>query len=244
MQTLQYSSKIVKYLITTILFFSHTAFANDLYPKEERKTCVITCASCELGTATAKLLADDYDLILMGRNVTKLKQLQEELKKTHPGEYEICVLDFHSIASRNSFKDYLTRDNLSISGMVLIIPRPQFQGKSLIQDEIAWLEIMKTTFTGPMEILKYTIPHLADYSKIVVVAGTKSVQSQPDYDISSIIPRMWATYTKALSQYLKTKGTASINMLSPGVATTLNEKTEGTKPQEVAQKIKLLLTQK
>lgn len=44
-------------------------------------TIIVTCASGELGSAIAKLLAQDHDLILTGRDLTKLQQLQGELRK-------------------------------------------------------------------------------------------------------------------------------------------------------------------
>lgn len=50
--------------------------------------------------------------------------------------------------------------NSVISGFILITPRPQFQGKKLIQEEDIWLEAFQNTFTGPLEALKVVLPHL------------------------------------------------------------------------------------
>jgi len=54
---------------------------------QKRNTFIITGASGELGGATARQLAHDYDLILTGRDLKKLKDLQEELNITHSGQY-------------------------------------------------------------------------------------------------------------------------------------------------------------
>jgi 3-oxoacyl-[acyl-carrier protein] reductase len=243
-------------------------FANNPVAKEERKTVIITGASGELGGATARLLAQDYDLILTGRDLARLKKLQEELKTTNSGHYDICSLDFISNSSRESFKNYLNQFHTSIAGLVLITPRPQFYGKALIEEEKIWLEVFQSTFTGPLEALKIVLPYLCNPSKIVIIAGTTSIQLQPDYGPTCVIRRMWTTYAKALSHQLGPQG-ISINTLSPGVVLTnfheerIQKKAHETglayeeqmkkevaniplrrhaKPQEVAKTIKFLLS--
>ncbi len=235
---------------------------------QERKTFIITGASGELGSATARLLAHDHDLILTGRDLAKLKNLQDELKTTNSGHYEICILDFVNHSSRENFNHYLNQADARIAGVVLITPRPEFYGSSLLQDEGVWLEVFQNTFTGPIEALKGMFPYLSNPSKIVVIAGTTSVQLQPEYGPFCVIHRMWATYTKALTHELGSQG-ISMNALSPGVVlTSFHEKRiqkkanenglsyeeqmeqevatiplqRHAKPEEVAQTIKFLLS--
>ncbi len=265
-----YYIKTRKYLCTfLILFFHGSCFANSSLSQQERKTFIITGASGELGGATARLLAPNYNLILTGRDLSKLKKLQKELELSNPGDYDICTLDFISKPSRDIFESYLNQTHKPIAGFVLIVPRPQFYGKTLIEDENTWLEVFKTTFTGPIEALKTALPHLSNPSKIVVIAGTTSIQLQPEYGPSCVIRRMWTTYTKALSHQLGPQG-ISINALSPGVVLTnfhqerIQKKSTETglsyedqmekevaniplrrhaKPQEVAQTIEFLLSE-
>lgn len=180
------------------------------------KTIIITSASGELGGATARVLAAEYDLILTGRDLSKLNQLQKELTAAHPThQYKICPLDFTSQSSRDKFKDFL---NQPISGLVLIGPRPQF-GKGVLQEEKQWLETIQSTFTGPIEVLKSALPYFTNPAHIVVIAGTTSVQLQPEYGPACVIRRMWTTYTKALSHQLGPQG-IRVNALSPGVVLT------------------------
>ncbi len=202
-----------------LIYLLHTAcFANSPIT-EERKTFIVTGASGELGSATARVLATHSNLVLTGRNLSKLNELQKELSTNNSGHYEIYPLDFTDNVSRAHFKDFLNKHNFSISGLVLIAPRPQFYGKALLQEEKVWLEVLQNTFTGPVEALKIALPHLSNSSKIVVIAGTTSVQFQPDLGPSCVIRRMWTTYTKALSHHLGPQG-ISINTLSPGVVLT------------------------
>lgn len=199
---------VINFLIVSLLILQ-TSFA------DERKTIIITGATGELGLATARLLAVDYNLILTGRNLAKLNEIQQELKTEH-NEVDICTLDFTNPSSIAQFKEHIKSP---ISGLVLIGPRPLFHGKELIQDEAVWFQVIRETFTGPIEVLKGVLPHLANPSKIVVIAGTTSVQCQPDMGPSCVIRRMWTTYSKALSSSLGPKG-ISINCLSPGVVLT------------------------
>lgn len=186
---------------------------------ETPKTVVITCASGELGSSIARVLAKDYNLVLTGRNISKLQKLQEELKENNPWKYEICTLDYTIKSSIADFKSYLMRSVPSLTGIVLITPRPSFYGKALFLDEEVWLEALQITFTGPLEALKAALPQLTQNSKIVVIAGTTAVQVQPEFGPVCVIRRMWTTYTKALSHQLGPQG-IRINAISPGIVLT------------------------
>lgn len=255
-------------VLILVCVFQGTCFASDPVPSE-RKTLIITGASGALGGAAARFLAQDYDLILTGRNVARLKNLQQELQAAHPGHYEFQTLDYISKSSIENFKNYLAQTNAHIGGLLIIYPRPVFYGKALIQDESVWLTEIKTNFTGPLEALKVILPFMSNPSKIVVIAGTTSVQFQPETGPSCVIRRMWTSYTKALSHQLGSQG-ISINTLSPGIVLTeyheeriqkkandsgisfdaqMNKEVANipmhrlAKPQEVAQTIKFLLSE-
>lgn len=181
-------------------------------------TVIVTCASGELGSAIARLLAGKYHLILTGRNAVKLYSLQSELQSQHALNYEVCCLDYLDHSSMADLKKKLEDKHSVISGLVLITPRPQFS-KDLLQDESEWLSMFQATFTGPIEVLKSVLPHLVNKGKIVIIAGTTSVQLMPEYGPACIIRRMWTTYSKALAHQLGPKG-ISVNTLSPGVVLT------------------------
>lgn len=208
------------FFVLLIVIFFPLYFVNSTTAlTEERKTILITGASGELGSAAAKLLAHDYNLILTGRNLSKLQQIQVELKANNPGCYEICILDFLSKASIAHFKEFIDQKTLLLSGFLLIPPRPAFHGKTLFQDHDTWTEVFASTFLGPVETLKVVLPYLARQCKIVVIAGTSSIQFQSDVGPSCLVRRIWTTYTKALSHELGPQG-ITINALSPGVVLT------------------------
>jgi len=211
----------VVFVVSALLIFE-TTFGKEapgVPPKEFRPVVLVTCASGELGSAAAKALAKDHDLILTGRNLEKLKSLQSELKKCNKGRAEIAFLDYTDGESLIHLKNALSLFSSPIEGVVLITPRPQFYGKDLLQDQKTWLEVFQETFTGPLEVLKLVLPDLNEKSKIVVIGGMSSVQLLPDSGPAAIIRRMWSTEVKALSYVLGHKG-IRINTLSPGVILT------------------------
>ncbi|MFA6916801.1 MAG: SDR family oxidoreductase [Parachlamydiales bacterium] len=251
-------------LVAIIIWFPFTLCLGADSPK----TVVVTCATGELGSAAAKLLGQTHNLILTGRDREKLCKLKEELTAAFPHRYEICTLDYCNKDSLLTFKDYLKKINLPLSGIVLIYPRPQTYGKDLLLEESTWLEVIQKTFTGPLEALKCALPHMTNPSKIVVISGTTSVQYIPDAGAACIIRRMWTTYVKGLSHQLGPQS-ISVNALSPGVVLTAfhHERIEKkahslgisheeqiahevepiplkrhAKPEEVAKSIKFLLT--
>lgn len=202
------------------LFFASSFFFVGLQADEAkvRPCIVVTGASGEIGGATAFELACDNDLILTGRNVVKLQKLTEEIQAKQAGKFSFLELDYANKSSIKCFKEFLDHQ-APIAGLVLITPRPQFQGKELLQDESVWLQQLQETFTGPAEVIKSLLPHFVNPSKVVVIAGTTSVQLQPEYGPSCVIRRMWTTYVKALSHQLGPRG-VTINALSPGVVMT------------------------
>lgn len=178
---------------------------------------VVTCATSELGRSIAKTLAAGYSLLLTGRDLDQLMQIQQECQAVSPGLIEICSLDFSHPASLVDFEKRIQQRNQPISGLVLITPRPAFQ--NLFQGEAEWLALFQRTFTGPLEALKAVRPHLDSRGKIVILAGATSVQFMPEYGPACVVRRMWVAYSKALSHELGPKG-IHVNALSPGVVRT------------------------
>lgn len=180
-------------------------------------TIVVTCASGELGSAISKELAKEHNLILTGRDTVKLKQLTQELKSIRSeGEYEACIVDYTNSATILDLQKKISKK--AISGLVLITPRPQFS-KNILQEQLEWHQMLQATFTGPIELLKTVLPAFSSHAKIVVIAGTTSVQLMPEYGPTCILRRMWTTYVKALSHQLGPQG-IHVNALSLGVVLT------------------------
>ncbi len=205
-------------VVVLLLCLFRSGHAAEQARSNPSSTFLVTCASGALGGAIAKELASENNLILTGRNTSKLQQLQKELQAQYPWTYEIIELDYSDQRSLLNFESFLKNRKSEISGLVLIPPRPQF-GSSLLQSESDWLSLFQTTFTGPLEALKTALPYFTSQGKVAIIGGTTSVQLLPEYGPSCIMRRMWTTYAKALSHQLGPKG-ISVNVLSPGVVLT------------------------
>lgn len=199
--------KLKLVFLSLIVFLNCTLQADD-------GVIVITCATSEIGGSTARLLAQDHDLLLLGRNKEKLEALQKELATTYSHSYTSCELDYSKSASVDAYASMIA--SKKVSGMLVITPRPQLD---LLDTETAWLTMLQSCFTGPSQVLKATLASMGSKGKIVVISGITSVQVSPEYGAASVLRRMWVAYTKSLSHLLGPKG-IRINCLSPGVIMT------------------------
>ncbi|MDB6096103.1 MAG: short-chain dehydrogenase/reductase, partial [Francisellaceae bacterium] len=164
-----------------------------------KKTILITGASGGIGQATAYYLASqNYNLILSAKTESKLLALKKDLEAKYSGRYEIAPIDF---LNKNSFKAYQQKlDSLkgTIDGLVILTPRPSYTSQGLPAEE-DWLKEFKSTFTGPMELLKLSLSHMPNASKIVIISGVSSVQYLAHHPSYGVIRKMWLAQAKHLS---------------------------------------------
>ena len=179
----------VTLLFFLMIFIFSTSFA-DIPVDTKAKTILVTCATGELGTAISKELASRYNLILTGRDSTKLQKLQKELQAIRSGQYDLIVLDYSSEESLNDFKKRLQEKNTLLSGLVLMTPRPNF-GQNLLESGSEWLRLFQNCFSGPVDALRATLSSFETCGKIVIIGGTTSVQLMPEYGPACMVRRMW-----------------------------------------------------
>ncbi|OJU81753.1 MAG: hypothetical protein BGO10_07660 [Chlamydia sp. 32-24] len=209
--------KILKIFCLSILVLSPFALLNGSENNSSKPAILVFCATGSLGSAIASNLAKDHNLILLGRNQDKLNQISETLQQEFTHKFITQVVDFTDADSLVSFEKELKKENIILSGIVVLTPRPHF-GTNLLQEQHNWLDLLQTTFTGPLEALRIGLSHLKE-GKVVIIAGTTSMQLMPEYGPACIIRRMWTTYSKALAHALAPKG-IQVNSLSPGVVLT------------------------
>jgi len=205
------SCQIILKSLFVFLFVVNSGYAN---------TILVTCATGELGSQIAEVLALDNDLILMGRDAAKLAVLQQKLSSQFSKKYSTLPLDFRDMPALQKSISSLKGP---LNGLVLIPPRPTFSSNP-IPDSKEWADLFQIMFIGPVELLREAEPLFVTGTKIVMIGGTTSVQILPGYSSACVIRRMLATYSKSLSHLLGARG-ISVNMVSPGVVFTNFHKT-------------------
>nr|WP_035392363.1 SDR family oxidoreductase [Chlamydia ibidis] len=180
---------------------------------EDKPYVVVTGSTGELGSVISRhLYQKNYDLLLIGRQKSKLLNLH----KNCPSCTTLCV-DYSHPGYVTDYKSTIKAENRSISGLIIITPRPIWGG--VLQSPESWEAILQTTFIAQTALIQATIPYMPPGSAIVIIGGTTSVQHQPTFGLSCVIRRMWTAYAKALSHELGAKG-IRVNVVSPGIVLT------------------------
>lgn len=191
------------------LFFSHTISFS--------RTYVITCATSGFGQAIAHALAqEDHSLILVGRNIQKLQELQCELEELYKGIFTIEYADYGDLATINQLGQ--TLKSLPINGIVIIPPR-LFINAPDIPEPDEWLTLFNLGFIAPLALLKQLAPTLQPESAIVIVAGISSEYYVPEYKNTNVLRKMWIGELKNLI-YQLSGHRIRVNAISPGVILT------------------------
>ena len=117
--------------ILLIIFMPILAFAGT---NQSAKTILVTSSTGALGGAIAKDLATKgYNLILAGRDESKLNALKNLLAKRV--KVEVIKIDYSDLVTIKLAADSLK--DKSIDGIILIPPRPAFDSKA-IPGPIQW----------------------------------------------------------------------------------------------------------
>ncbi len=102
----------------------------------EKYYTLITGATSDLGTATAEVLSDKYNLILQGRNQEKLNKLKEKLN--NPNNHLIFTFDLSDLSLfSEQFYEFLQHNHaiidnvIHIAGILEVMPVRMANSKSL-----------------------------------------------------------------------------------------------------------------
>lgn len=162
------------------------------------KTCLVICATSELGQAIAIHLASQFDhMILLGRDSEKLISLKDKLNKQGNATTSLHEIDF---SDKKTLELFIKNNKTIINAIVLITPKINAQATCGILDE-EWENLFRLTFVRPLFLLHSLIPSIQKHnsSKVVLISGITSIQYLGNYAINGAIRTAWIAQMKAMA---------------------------------------------
>lgn len=176
---------------------------------------LITGAGSGIGQACAQVFSDQgFDLILMGRNIEKLKHTQSLLK----AESKLLTCDLSSSASIESALKILKAETRL---QVLVNNAGVFEkNHSLKSDLPLWRRMFETNLFGTVQLTEGLAAQLKakSGSAVVNVASTLAHKSIPETSAYSASKAALVSWTKALAKELAPE--VRVNCVCPGIIDT------------------------
>ncbi len=205
-------SNFSKLVIIFFIFLPDFALS---YNKESSKTILVTSSTGELGSAIVTKLANKgYNLILTGRNDSKLSTIQESL--IGKVKVDIIKFDYNDINQMRLIASKIKDE--SIDGIVIIPPRPYFNTEE-IPEQQEWRANFESVFIGPLEFIRLTASKIKTPGSIVIISGETSKYYIPSYPNTNVLRLMWSGEVKNLCHQYSDKSIRA-NIVSPGTILT------------------------
>ncbi len=143
------------------------------------KTIVVTGAGHGIGRAIAKLLsAQEYSLLLLGRNVEHLESVRESLK--NPSVHKSFSCD---IRQAEQVRDALTESG--IQSLYAVVANAGIGGENHYSKNDPWQDVIDTNLTGTYYTIQECLPLLKKspepYKKIVITSSILARLGVPGY---------------------------------------------------------------
>ncbi|AYE34378.1 SDR family NAD(P)-dependent oxidoreductase [Clostridium septicum] len=201
-----------------------------------KKYVLITGASLGIGKELCKLYAKDgYNLILVARDIDKLKQLKDELKK-----YNICVeilsVDLTGDKSCEQVIDFVNKKSLSVDILINNAGIGSFGYLSEI-DVNKELSLIDINIRALTELTKYFLKDMIKNNNgaIMNVASTAAFCAGPKMATYYASKAYVLSFTEALYEEVKDKG-IKVSCLCPGAVNTTFQGKAGIKKRNGADK--------
>lgn len=183
-----------------------------------RKTAIINGATGGIGSATAKKLANDYDLILLGRNEDLLTQEMYSIKELTPHcNIDLVIIDCLQINSLNQLNNKLKNSqnvNVFVNSTGIVPVGNIFQ-----VEKKTWKEAFEVGFFATVELVKLISQYMIKDSSIVLINGILAKQPEAKFIVSSAITAALQNFAKAASKDL-IKNDIRINSVLPSATNT------------------------
>ena len=200
----------------------------------DRNTAVVTGSTKGIGKSIGlSLLKEGYHVIFnYASSEETAEQLNTELAKSYPDQYEIIKSDLSTIEGVTNFADKVTKNHKEIH--CLILNNGTTSRKTL--DEITpeeWNTVLSTNLTAPLFLIQKLNPYLQQDGRIIFIGslmGKYPHSLSISYGVSKAGVHMMAKYL--VKEFAPRKIT--VNVIVPGFVDTPWQK---DKPAEIRKSI-------
>lgn len=182
-----------------------------------KEYALITGASKGIGKSIAQLLAQSgYNVLLVARSETELKQLSESIGTTHKVEALYLPIDLSTEGAAKKVADWCK--NLSVP-LTILVNNAGFGlwGRFEDLDLAAQLNMLKLNMNAVVELTYFLLPILKEQqqSYILNVSSTAAYQAVPTLGLYSASKSFILSFSRALRYELKTTS-VSVSCICPG----------------------------
>lgn len=143
----------------------------------QKKAWVITGPTSGIGRRAAMELVDRGSLVLVGRDLGKLRELEKEINALPGGDAVSVVADFADVQSVRRAAKQIAALGLNIAGVANNAGGMQTKGGT---SKDGWDIAFATNHLGPLAFTEALIPHLADGTNVVFTAsGVEDPERKP-----------------------------------------------------------------
>ena len=196
------------------------AYAGALNTRTQRETALITGASSGIGRDLARLMAADFDLILVARSREKLGELRKELESQHSTHVHVMPADLSRPEAPDGLFAELARRRLQVDVLInnaAFGVYGKFSATSLL-DELRMIQLNVTTLT---HLTKLALTGMLErkHGRIMNVASTAGFQPGPLMAVYYATKSYVISFSEAVANELKGSG-VSMTCLCPGPTAT------------------------
>lgn len=193
------------------------------------KTALITGASSGIGYELAKIFArENYNLVLIARNLQKLDEIKEEIKNQYGVTIKNIQSDLSLITSAQKIYDELQNDTIAIDVLVNNAGYGLF-GEFAKTDIKVEMDMLQVNVVSLVQLTKLFLKDMVQRKegKILNVASTAAFQPGPFMSIYFATKAFVLSFSEAIAAELEGSG-VSVSVLCPGPTETNFAKIAGT----------------
>lgn len=182
-----------------------------------RNAVVISGASSGIGEATARVFAqNNYFVVMLGRNVTRLKKLKSELKNSEFYAFDLssrseCEKAFEKIKKNTPYPISVLVNNAGIYK----------EGSFTKGKDSDWEEIFQNNLMSTVRLTRFIMPLMLKNREgsIVNVSSTLGLKPTADTSIYSSLKAAMNNLTQSLALEYGPQG-VRVNVVCPGIVDT------------------------